>query len=890
MGEVYRADDLRLGQAVALKFLPERWAAEPAALSRLLDEVKIARQVSHPNVCRVYDVVESAEERKERREERRESRDQRGERGQGGVTFISMEYIDGEDLASLLRRIGGLPEAKGVQIARQLCAGLAAAHERGVLHRDLKPANIMIDGRGHARIMDFGLAGVAADLNGGGHRAGTPAYMAPEQLERGEVSARSDVYALGLVLYEIFAGQPAFFGATVADVTAQRARGAPTLSRLAPDISPAIERTIFRCLERDPAERPASALMVAAGLPGGDPLAAAVAAGETPSPELLAAAGATAGLRPGLALLGLAAALLLIGLAGWLSGRSLVYQVPLEKPPEVLAEAARGVIAAMGGAALPVEVARGFEVREDMMAWAVEQERVEELRSAIGAARPAGVMFWYRQSPAYFDPPPGLVRVTFDEPPLRPGMAGVRLDTLGRLVEFVAWPADEVEAEAAADEGGDDAAAGDSGESGLDWGPAFVAAGLDGGVFAVVKPERLPAVPFDGRWAWEKAGAGGLSDVRIEAASRLGRPVWFAVMGPWSTAESAEEETIDEVRATARLVKWIALAVVMPFVLAPVVFSVYLARRNIRAGRGDARGAFRIAVMVFATQVLVWILSADHGTAGVEYNRVYTVIAAALTEAALVWVVYLAIEPYARRRWPGMLVSWMRLGSGRWGDGLVGRDLVLGAGLGAAAAVVILASSPIAAWREGVAAPPTPVDVGLLSLGPALGSVFESLLTAIGYPLLGLAIMLMLGAASWWRWVSVAGFGALSLALGFTFSLAVPGLGNAYGSGVVAPEHLVVAAGLTAGTYVVLWRLGLLVAVGAWYTASLIVGSPAGLDAGVWFGAPAMLPLLVPAAAAVWGAVAMVKGRELVREEMLIGTTRVSRGVGGEQVMVYHHR
>ena len=184
MGEVYRASDLKLNQPVALKFLPESATRSRALLERFHGEVRIARQVSHPNVCRVYDIGEA-----------------------DGAAYISMEYVDGEDLGSLLRRIGRLPGDKATEIARKLCAGLAAAHARGVVHRDLKPANVMIDGRGEALIMDFGLAAVADQVDGAEVRSGTPAYMAPEQLAGREVTERSDLYALGLVLYEVFTGQ-----------------------------------------------------------------------------------------------------------------------------------------------------------------------------------------------------------------------------------------------------------------------------------------------------------------------------------------------------------------------------------------------------------------------------------------------------------------------------------------------------------------------------------------------------------------------------------------------------------------------------------------------------------------------------------------------------------
>ncbi len=272
MGEVYGADDLKLGQPVALKFLPDDLGRNEGGLRRFLGEVRLARQVSHPNVYRVYDAGEI-----------------------DGRHFLTMEYVDGEDLASLLRRIGRLPRDKAVEIARQICAGLQAAHERGVLHRDLKPANVMIDGRGKARITDFGLAVLASDRGRGtdaeGARAvaagpGTPAYMAPEQLEGRDASARSDIFALGLVLYEMFTGKRAFDAATMPELARLHQESTPASPRYIVDgIDPAIERAILHCLEKDPRLRPSSALAVAAALPGGDPLAAALAAGETPSPE-----------------------------------------------------------------------------------------------------------------------------------------------------------------------------------------------------------------------------------------------------------------------------------------------------------------------------------------------------------------------------------------------------------------------------------------------------------------------------------------------------------------------------------------------------------------------------------------------------------------------------
>src|SRR5271169_595889 len=255
MGEVYRAEDLKLSHTVALKFLPESIAQDGAALARFHREVRIARQVSHANVCRVFDIGEA-----------------------DGLPFLTMEYVDGEDLATLLRRIGRLPSDKAVEVARQICAGLAAPHEHGVIHRDLKPANVMIDGRGKVRITDFGLAGVAGSFKVEESGAGTPAYMAPEQLAGKDASVQSDIFALGLVLYEVFTGKRAFEATTLADLRRAHEHSSPTNpSLLVKDIDPIAERVILRCMERDPSKRPSSALQVAAVLPGGDPLAAALA-------------------------------------------------------------------------------------------------------------------------------------------------------------------------------------------------------------------------------------------------------------------------------------------------------------------------------------------------------------------------------------------------------------------------------------------------------------------------------------------------------------------------------------------------------------------------------------------------------------------------------------
>src|SRR5205807_7430814 len=305
MGEVYRADDLKLAQPVALKFLPEHLLSDGAALARFHREVRVARQVTHRNVCRVYDIGEVE-----------------------GRHFLSMEFIKGEELSSLLRRIGRLPQDKAIQIARQICAGLAAAHDVGVLHRDLKPANVMIDEHGNARILDFGLAGLAEEFREDELHAGTPAYMAPEQLDGRTFTVRSDIYALGLVLYELFTGRKAFEASTLNElIKLRRSDATPTTpTSIVKDLDPLIEKVIDRCIQKDPSQRPSSALQVAAALPGGDPLAAALAAGETPSPEMVAAAPTEGALKPATAAALFALFIGVLGLCCWLTKYTAVYR------------------------------------------------------------------------------------------------------------------------------------------------------------------------------------------------------------------------------------------------------------------------------------------------------------------------------------------------------------------------------------------------------------------------------------------------------------------------------------------------------------------------------------------------------------------------------------
>ena len=644
MGEVYRADDLKLGQPVALKFLPPGFNADPERLNRFLNEVRIARQVSHTNVCRIYDAGEA-----------------------DGQHFLSMEYVDGEDLASLLRRIGHVPKDKAIQIARQLCAGLAAAHDTGVLHRDLKPANVMIDGRGRARITDFGLAAVAEEIGGGEILAGTPAYMAPEQLAGRGVSVRSDIYSLGLVLYELFTGKKAFTASSAGELRRLQSDTTPSSpSSFMEGFDPMVERVILRCLDADPARRPSSALSVAAALPGGDPLAAALAAGETPSPEMVAEAGEHGAVQPAIAWGALGVFLAaLIGVFALAPSTSLVGMVRLDKPPEFLQERARDILQQAGHTETRADSLFMFEPDRDYLTDLTRRKEAgtaswDELRTVP----PGGVIFWYRESPSLLTPlmPASVSNWMIDPPDTTPGMARVGLDPEGRLLSMAIVPGEHTKPETTFPE--------------VDWAPLLRATGVDEKSLVPVPPEWAPPVFADRRAAWTATWPGKPElALRIEAAAVGGKPIALRVVAPWTQPNSGSSLP----RSFPSRVGQVVGSVVVVLV---VVVAGIVAFRNVRRGRGDRRGALRLALYLGAIRML-WFLDAHHVASPAETDAFMSHLAYAMWRFGTAYVFYLAIEPYARRLWPQVLVSWVRVLEGRFRDPLVGRDLMIGCAAGA---------------------------------------------------------------------------------------------------------------------------------------------------------------------------------------------------------------
>ena len=677
MGEVYRAEDLKLGQPVALKFLPDHLRSDGAALARFHREVRVARQVSHKNVCRVYDIGET-----------------------DGRHFLSMEYIKGEELSSLLRRIGRLPVDKSTQLARQICAGLSAAHDIGVLHRDLKPANVMIDADGNARILDFGLAGLSEELPDNELIAGTPAYMAPEQIEGKEQTVRTDIYSLGLVLYELFTSKKAFEAATLHELMELRRNNTtPTsLSSLVQDLDPVIERVIERCIQTDPALRPSSALQVSAALPGGDPIAAALAAGETPSPEMVAAAPKQGILRPIIASGLFVAFVSLLALGTWLTKYTRAYRLaPMGDSPEVLRARARDVIKDFGYTTLPADYADGVVLKRDYLDYIDAHDQSPGRWEKMKTIEPGPYRYWYRQSPRYFET---TDQIAVDDPALDvSGMVSLYLDMSGKLRWFVAVPPQR------------DSSTAD--RAVVDWSKSFRAAGLDMKNFQSVTSTWVPLHAYDERAAWDGVDVTQPENkIHIEAASFHGTPVYFETIYPWD--QSLRQEQPAESRGN----KALSIMVLVISLLA-LFGSGLLARSNLKLGRGDRRGATRLAVVYATVRMLVWIFSVHHnGLVGREMNLFFRHLSLAAFSGIFLWFLYVAFEPFLRKSWPGWIISWNRLLAGDYKDPLVGRDLLIGLVIGAGLIVGQILSTVVPMWLGK--ATPLPIPPAAAFLAPHL--------------------------------------------------------------------------------------------------------------------------------------------------------------------------
>jgi len=803
MGEVYRADDLRLSQPLAMKFLPAALTRDGAALARFHREVRVARQVSHVNVCRVFDVGES-----------------------GGLPFLTMEYIDGEDLASLLKRIGRLPQDKAIEISRQLCAGLAAAHEAGVLHRDLKPANVMLDKRGKVRITDFGLAGVTTAA-GDETLGGTPAYMAPEQLAGNVATEQSDIYALGLVLYEIFTGKRVFEGTTLAELIRQHQSSTPkSPAQLVEGLDPLVERVILRCLEAEPARRPRSALQVAAALPGGDPLAAALAAGETPSPEMVAAAGGEGVMQPWLAWsLLVAAVVVMAGIVALAPYSTDLGVAPAHKSLSTLEVKAQEIVEQAGYTDAAGDHASWFERNYDFMLYRVRNLPTPVARKSMAHAELGPLTYIYRQSPKAMAPAgnPNF-RVDGLTPPHEvSGMAMVVLNCNVRLVGFWAVPP-QVEP------------ASNPAPPEPNWSQMLADTGLDAASLRPAESTWLPPMGFDHRYGWRGFyPEDPATEIQISAASYRGKPVYFHVIGPWTGAWRMQSPRV----LTRSSVVRDTTVVVGGFVL--LALAVVLARRNIRLGRGDRTGAMRISAFALVTTLASLLLGAHYiPDLGAEWGTLLRIVGMALLDAAILWVIYIALEPFIRRQWPELLISWTRLLAGGVRDPLTGRDLLGGILAGATIALGLHVANALPGWFNLPGETTVPANTMALGapqevLAYVLGSIPTALINSF-FLIFTLFLARSVLRRYWPSVVATAILGVLTNLGGENFTLETP-----------------FALLATAMGMIILLRLGLLAYVVALFTYGLLSSAPLTLDFSRWYAPQSLFVLFVLLGMLVYG-------------------------------------
>ncbi|MBS1835652.1 MAG: serine/threonine protein kinase, partial [Acidobacteria bacterium] len=815
MGEVYRATDLKLNQQVALKFLPESMTGDQKAMTRFLNEVKIARQIANPNVCRVYDIGDL-----------------------NGQPYISMEFISGEDLNSLLRRIGRIPAAKATEMARQLCSGLAAAHELGVLHRDLKPANIMLDEKGSLRIMDFGLAGLnnqIADV-----RSGTPAYMAPEQLAGKEVSVKSDLYSLGLVLYEIFTGKRPFEAATLDELRERQISSAPdSMTTQIVDLHPAVERVVLRCLAPDPNDRPASANAVASALPGGDALGAAVAAGETPSPELVAAAGESESMPMPWAVGFLAVFFASLAMVAWLAPQVTFFG--LSKPemsPALLQERAMRIVRRAGLPARPMDTAQGLYMDHDYLRYRDKTAPPETRWTGLDQARPGVLFFWYRESPRFLVAhnilSDGLIGLS-DPPQNLTNMATVQMDMKGRLtsLEIVPPQVDESAPVAAP----------------VDWAPYFRFAGLDLKEFKPVEPTWQPLAGFDARAAWEGQFAGAIPlPVRVEAASWRGKPVYFDVIGPWTRAFRMEAPDPNDGPPPAA--RYLFIAVISVLVGAVVFFARFHLRRN----RGDRGGAFRLGVSVVVAYLCIQLIGGHHVPSREEFVVFFIAAHHAVIFGVVCWLLYLALEPPVRRRWPQTMVSWSRVLAGQIRNPLVGEHVLAGLSVGMLLTAIHFGVT-LAALTRGDG--PNPIDLKTtMGMRYAIAALLANAINSASYSMLYFFALFLAKIVFRRDWLA----GAVVLVVTSVAAILEPG---------ATSLNLISSVASIVATVVVLLRFGLLGLV----TMSIATGTARrcylAFDPGAWYGESGLVAFAALSVLSVLAFRWALGGRRLIADHAL---------------------
>jgi serine/threonine-protein kinase len=557
---------------------------------------------------------------------------------------------------------------------------------------------------------------------------------------------------------------------------------------------------------------------------------------------MVADAGEVGGLRPAIGVPLLAFVLVgLVAIAGFWDLYSIEGMVPLPKPPEALVVEAREILEFAGRDKVPLDDAYGFAYDSDYLGYLEAQEPTPGRWDVLSTVHPAPIYFWYRGSPEplvasnFFSDDEYQFVSPSDPPWTKEGMTGVWLNPDGRLLRLMVVPPSFAAVDPVTDS--------------VDWSLLFEAAGFDMTLFNPVVPRRNPLVSCDERLAWEAVNTETPS-IRIEACANDGVPVHFEVVPEWRWNRIEDAESVSSL-ADAIFFSTLLVGV--------VVGGAVLARRNLRLGRGDHRGAMRVAAFVFVVLALAWLLQAPHVSTFAEVGLFFSFLAYGMMVSGLVWMVYIALEPYARRLWPDGLISWSRLLAGRIRDPLVGRDILIGA----AAGVFTRCWWGVYRWIFELLALPAerPLTTALISLsGPAetIGSICQTLAFSLYMPVGWLLLLLLLRVLLRRQWL------AILVIMLFAVGTSLPSFVNP----VLAGVFMSVAFGAFLS---VLLRFGLLAPVfwGVYmYLSSSVVLT---LDSSAWYAGRSWFTLLLFAAIAAYGFWISLAGRPLMKSDVLDG-------------------
>ncbi len=670
MGEVYRADDLELGHSVALKFLLNEPGQRPLGLEKFRKEVTLAREISHRNVCRVFDIGQVDE-----------------------IPFLSMEYIDGETLGALLGRINRFPRESAIETALQLSSGLAAVHDQGVLHLDLKPSNVMIDGRGRIRLTDFGIAEFKDNSENRLSNLGTPLYMAPEHLDQGKASIQSDIYSLGIVLFKIYTGRLPYDITSKEDITTLplprllELKNLPPqqLSSIVPDIDISVEQVIMQCLEIDPARRPPSAHHVAAEIGHTRPLKDRLRHGDTPSPTFVASLPPLKHIKPKLAYTVFAGIILSLLLNAILSTSTQRYAHESDlKKPAIMEERALALSKYLFG-----NSTQSTEVRDSQYLYTTGSGPSSDTKSSSSSR----FQFVSRTTPSdSYDPQEDEITKLY-----APGSSIIILDTEKKLIEACRLPLPG-EAISHSNQNSNEPWKGDIPDLFLGW-------NLNLSEKAKIEAQLTPLPPNDPLKNMETNRSTLRDSTRLSRGETVDVARINGQLQHLRISSEGQERPLSSIQEQKPwqygFLQFLAL-----------IGACHIGWSNLRKRKSDRSGAFRLAFFIFCLGTLARILGAHHSSDILaEFRIVWEIIQSQIFHAFFIWILYIALEPLARRAWPEALISWNRLLSNRQSDPLVATDALVGTLTGCIGGVMCLGSFAIHSWITK-----TPVDATLIEL------------------------------------------------------------------------------------------------------------------------------------------------------------------------------